>query len=702
MKYAMQIESPEQHARQQQAQKKYVLVSFALIFICTLCIAGFFCFKSYEEAKATFMVESRERLEKSAYDTVKAITEWQETLKNQTDRISSSELYRLFTKEAGQLDPAILDKLGQDEKIDVDDPETAQLLEQVPIIRNVLREFVKYSGFQDAKIVNGQGQILLSTSQTVQPITPPQLTAIKTAVEKLLPATSPLRTSGEKLVLDFVDPFHSPLSTERQSPVGAFLVTSQAETHLSRILGTEAKADSNFHLAILQLSDAGWEEVRPHGLFPLPATAEYVLDKASRGIIPFGLRASLREGKAYSLALQVPGTLWWVVAELPQKDVQEALSDKLMSIGSKGVLACLAVIFVLPLLWWVTVGRGQQASAKHFEELYHTIQRQKQLLDNINVSLEEGLFLVDEDGVIRLVNRAFGQIIHKDEAELQGTNLFDLFTGINLKRLTAGVQHVMKEGKTASFELDLRSPGVICIVRATLFPYTESESNVVTGVVGTMQDITDFRRRTILQQRQQMQTMNAFIRAVESVDPYLAGHSQVMKAICVLIGRQIGLSNKDNRTITMAAELSQVGKLSIPSNILHKQGALTPEELVQVRQAPENAYKILQDISFDLPVADAVYCMNERMDGSGYPRGLQGQQIGIHARVLAVANAFCAMISPRFYRQGMAPEDAVEALQGNTGFDPNVVQALHRTLQTAEGVRILQQHQLGSRTSTSG
>uniref|UniRef100_UPI002602330C HD-GYP domain-containing protein n=1 Tax=uncultured Desulfovibrio sp. TaxID=167968 RepID=UPI002602330C len=117
--------------------------------------------------------------------------------------------------------------------------------------------------------------------------------------------------------------------------------------------------------------------------------------------------------------------------------------------------------------------------------------------------------------------------------------------------------------------------------------------------------------------------------------------------------------------------------------LLTKKGKLTPEEQAEVNRAPEYAYGILRDMQFSLPVPDAVYQMGERMDGSGLPRGLRGEEITLNARVLAVVNAFCAMVSARSYRAGMPPEQAIGLLREDAGFDVRVVDALARIPQEA-------------------
>ena len=168
----------------------------------------------------------------------------------------------------------------------------------------------------------------------------------------------------------------------------------------------------------------------------------------------------------------------------------------------------------------------------------------------------------------------------------------------------------------------------------------------------------------------------ALVRAIESVDVNLIGHSQKMERVSGLLSASMGLPDKDRETLRLAARLSQVGKIFVPHHLLTKKGKLTPEEQQEVLRAPEYAYKALHDLQFGLPVPEAVYQMGERVDGTGQPRHLKGEEIVANARILAVVNAFCAMVSARSYRAGMSPDEAVRLLSQDPGFDPAVVAAL--------------------------
>ena len=269
-------------------------------------------------------------------------------------------------------------------------------------------------------------------------------------------------------------------------------------------------------------------------------------------------------------------------------------------------------------------------------------------------------------------------------------SLFDVKTGA---LLVEAVRGVLQSGRTDTVELRMREGDVgERLLRVSLFPPYRGDGErgeSRPGVVAIFQDITEFRRRSEQRQRQQANVMLALVRAIESVDPYLAGHSQKVAGLADLVGGQMGMDRASREGLRIAAALSQIGKLFIPRELLHKTGNLTPEERAEIMRAPEYAHDLLKDIDFGQPVAEAVYDMYEKLDGKGYPRGLSGESIPLASRVLGAVNTFCAMISPRSHREGLRREDAMDRLRKEPGFDPAVVEALDNVLRTPEGMSAL-------------
>lgn len=164
---------------------------------------------------------------------------------------------------------------------------------------------------------------------------------------------------------------------------------------------------------------------------------------------------------------------------------------------------------------------------------------------------------------------------------------------------------------------------------------------------------------------------------LETRDPYTAGHQNRVALLSRAIGEEMGLSSDQILGIYMAAQVHDIGKISVPSEFLTKPGRLSKPEMELIRCHPQEGYDILKDIPFPWSVTRFVVQHHERMDGSGYPLGLSGEEIAIEARILAVADVVEAMASDRPYRPALGLTIALEEISKNSGkfYDPQVANA---------------------------
>lgn len=176
------------------------------------------------------------------------------------------------------------------------------------------------------------------------------------------------------------------------------------------------------------------------------------------------------------------------------------------------------------------------------------------------------------------------------------------------------------------------------------------------------------------------ETVQAISTALELRDAYTYGHQKRVTALAVAIGEELGLPDAEVSGIKVAAGVHDIGKITIPSEILTKPGRLKDIEYQFMKGHAEAGRDILKDITFPWPIADIVWQHHERLDGSGYPRGLCGDEILMEARVIAVADVVEAMASHRPYRPALGMEAALQAIERGRGhaFDPKVVDACLR------------------------
>jgi putative nucleotidyltransferase with HDIG domain len=175
-------------------------------------------------------------------------------------------------------------------------------------------------------------------------------------------------------------------------------------------------------------------------------------------------------------------------------------------------------------------------------------------------------------------------------------------------------------------------------------------------------------------------TIQVMVSAVEMRDPYTAGHQKKAADVARAIATEMGLTGEKMDGIRMAGIIHDIGKLSIPAEILTKPTKLTNLEFSLIKEHSRIGYDMLKDVESPWPLAEIVYQHHERMNGTGYPRKLKGDEILLEARILAVADVVEAMGSHRPYRESLGLEAALEEIKNNKGiiYDGAVVDACLR------------------------
>ena len=205
---------------------------------------------------------------------------------------------------------------------------------------------------------------------------------------------------------------------------------------------------------------------------------------------------------------------------------------------------------------------------------------------------------------------------------------------------------------------------------------------------GSMVDVSERRqsqeqlRRSLSRTRRLFhQTVTALSKTVRYRDPYTAGHQDNVARLAGGMARAMGLSDDAVACIRVAGQLHDIGKIVVPVRYLCKPGRLTGLEWEFMQQHAQAGYEILKEIDFPWPVAEIVLCHHERLDGTGYPRGLGGADLGIEARILSVADVLDAMASNRPYRPALGVEAAFDVFaRQDAAFDAAVVDAARTVL----------------------
>jgi putative nucleotidyltransferase with HDIG domain len=177
--------------------------------------------------------------------------------------------------------------------------------------------------------------------------------------------------------------------------------------------------------------------------------------------------------------------------------------------------------------------------------------------------------------------------------------------------------------------------------------------------------------------------LGAISRALEIRDEYTSSHQRNVAHICGLIADDLDIPFQQKEGLIIGALVHDIGKIAIPSQILNKTGKLLYAEYLLLQSHAEVGSSIFSHVTFPWPILEIIEQHHERLDGSGYPKGLKGNQIVMEARIIAVADTFDAMASDRPYRKALGAQKAIQCLTEGRGklFDPYVVDAFLRCYQ---------------------
>jgi PAS domain S-box-containing protein/putative nucleotidyltransferase with HDIG domain len=309
--------------------------------------------------------------------------------------------------------------------------------------------------------------------------------------------------------------------------------------------------------------------------------------------------------------------------------------------------------------------------------------KNRDLVDNIKL----GIFRCTPGirGKFLEVNQAMEEITGYYREELLRMDIYDL----NISTGDGAVfkNEVNPNDWKATRELRLKQKNGKQIIICINIVAVRVESGAIQYFDGILEDVTERKQAQIQVQRsleQLKKTIKDIIQAMAYIgevrDPYTAGHQRRVAQLSCAISRLINLNEDQNEGLNMAATVHDIGKILVPADILSKPGKLTKPEFDMLKDHTKVGFEILKNIEFPWPIANIVLQHHERMDGSGYPAGLSGEQIVIEARILAVADVVEAMSSHRPYRPALGIKKALEEISMNKGtlYDASIVDACIR------------------------
>lgn len=316
-------------------------------------------------------------------------------------------------------------------------------------------------------------------------------------------------------------------------------------------------------------------------------------------------------------------------------------------------------------------GITSQRVRTKYQQGIQTVKRSEHDLRSIINHEADGIMVLDVDNTILFANPALMEMLGRDSGSLIGSQFGTPITS----------------GESSEIELlNSNNESLQCEMRVTDVDWLGKPARLV-----SVHDISELikleqeREKSAAHQREMLvETITAMSNAVETRDPYTAGHMRRVSDLSVAIAEQMGLEKDQIEGIRLGGIIHDIGKLYVPAEILNRPGRLSKNEFEIIKSHAQVGYDIIKGISFSWPVAEMVYQHHERIDGTGYPNGLKGDEIVLEARILAVADVVEAMSSHRPYRPSLGLAPALDEINKNRGvfYDADVVDACIKVIET--------------------
>lgn len=303
------------------------------------------------------------------------------------------------------------------------------------------------------------------------------------------------------------------------------------------------------------------------------------------------------------------------------------------------------------------------------EALRESEQRTKTML----ASIADHVSMVDKDLNIIWANDAAKRIFGDDIA---GKRCYATYHGRDKPCEHCITLKAFQDGKVHEHDMQVvDKDGKIIVLHCTASVALSDNHGKPSAVIEILRDITEQKKAEEQLERSFIDLAETVSCAMDSRDPYTAGHQRRVAYLASLVGEKMGLDNDRLQGLYIGGLLHDIGKISTPEGILTKPGKLTKEEWSLIRAHAQQGYDILKDADLPWPVAEMALHHHERLDGSGYPDGISGDELSLEVRILAVCDVVDAMSSYRPYRPARSVAEILEEIRGGRGtrYDAGVV-----------------------------
>ncbi len=580
---------------------------------------------------------------------------------------------------------------------------------QLSYLRNLIKSTGARSGFFDEAQTNIQvpaniafhadnGLTLLAADKKVIISTP----GFYTPDSKLAKQVSEVLTTGKhrfagiylnenkRPVVGFLVPvFALQKQSDVQSPIAVLYGFTHASTSLFKILDSKTSATKSAETILVAKTENLISYISPlaDGSKPLSRSLSAndsnlvaSLSVSQPGTFDSGLDYSGE--KCLFTSRDLAGLNMTLIQKIAEEEALAESNSHRRFLLIALLLALLLGGSLMVAAWWYGSSIKERKAAQDLLRKSKQLQAQTNLLNAINDNMTDFTLLLDHQSQLIFANKALADLLQVPVGDLQGKTLSNLFGPNAAKKF----QHILGDEDTKTkvvskeLTIDIKGELHLFYVSCLQVAYEWKHQN---SILVTLSDVTKLQQAQIKKDRLMKQIVSSLMRAIDLHDPYSANHSAKTASVALAIGNAMGLKTSELTTIEIAASLCNLGKLSIPRNLLLKTGKLSDAEQEILKSETTSASEILTGIDFEVPVLKTISQKHEYLDGSGSPDGLAGDEIILTARILSAANAFVAMTSPRAYRDKLTNTEAMDQLlkASESKYDRHVIAALFHVVE---------------------
>lgn len=664
------------------------VLSGIILIICLMVLAGFSSFRlaqaEYErdvrhwESKLGIVLEAR----------LLGVSNWVDTQFSEMQAIADNMSLRLYMTEH--------DLLQEGENV-------ADAESQLTYLRNYLAVTAERAGFSApgravaANVANTQksGIVLLDKKGEIVAATAGMALldeGLKTFIESAPKAEKVLRDltlseDGTPYMGFLIPVFAIQGDATPESQIGYVLGLREVKNSLYGLLKLPKTVEETAESLLVRDNKGVVEYISPlrdgartFNPKPLQNTPEFAARFAMDNPGTFALKRDYAFQEVLVIGDKVRHTPWTLLYKVQRDEALAESEERRLQFISIGLLVVGVLVLIVIASW--RHGKSVRAiqDVERYRKLAEKFRSQERLLRLVSDNQPDVIYILDKDDHYCFANAQASEMAGISVEDMVGKDFRSVVGPSNAFEYQRIKNNIWQSEGILSRVQRIDGPGKERVVQFKYIPLNEIprilRRKETSGVLVVEQDITAAITERERRERVLKQIADTLILLVDRRDPYSAWHSARVSKIASAVAKTMHLDEVLVETVNLAGKLMNLGKILLPRDLLTKKDALTEEERKHVGESIEASAKFLEGIEFDGPVVDTIRQSRERWDGEG-PLELQGEGILITARIISLANAYVAMMSPRAYRERLKREDVLQMLIDDIGkcYDRRVVVA---------------------------